>query len=478
MRRNKRWHTSRLTVPASVRPQTEEIVFPFQGMAALRPMITKGRLHHLLGLLGFNFSHVFTLPYYRFYRENTLLPVLAIAKCVRDGESAERVSARISHWKDRKLGEYQFVTVASTLLSAAVIGCFSWTPRETEHWLGPGSWYASLVLSITSVLLSSSQAFIFTTLKTSPSRPTLKRELAMILRIRGDYHWHSSARPIPNRRRRETGMTGTFYQTTNEYPDIVPRDERVYSPSHHGLDIPPSASLSFSQIFRKPSVPEIPAPLAQGESSSIVDAPFPPHPSASLQFSPNIQKSHRDRTDTTETGTSKSTHVLDQPQPRDRHDVQVLAPHISTAEPRGLLSVPIRQETEAVEMQPVVQVRWNMIFTWQAPMMLLSYSIIAFIVGLTVYICTPLYDNLGQTWDELSKAAVVYLVACGLAGIVFVWCSFWAYKFVDLQGQDDDEEAEELLREEDGGGTREEDVELRMRQRFGTMRSQRGGGEA
>lgn len=40
-----------------------------------------------------------------------------------------------------------------------------------------------------------------------------------------------------------------------------------------------------------------------------------------------------------------------------------------------------------------INIRWNMVFTWQAPMMLLAYSVVAFLVGLTVYVCTPLYTK-------------------------------------------------------------------------------------
>lgn len=47
------------------------------------------------------------------------------------------------------------------------------------------------------------------------------------------------------------------------------------------------------------------------------------------------------------------------------------------------------------------EVRWNMVFTWQAPMMLLSYSLIGFIMGLTICVLTPLYD--GRDYDDACK---------------------------------------------------------------------------
>ncbi|KAI1377435.1 hypothetical protein F4677DRAFT_57693 [Hypoxylon crocopeplum] len=63
-----------------------------------------------------------------------------------------------------------------------------------------------------------------------------------------------------------------------------------------------------------------------------------------------------------------------------------------------------------------VVVRWNMVFTWQAPMMLLAYSVIAFLVGLTVYICAPLYGD-GLRGRE---AAIFYLASLGVGGLCFI----------------------------------------------------------
>lgn len=52
---------------------------------------------------------------------------------------------------------------------------------------------------------------------------------------------------------------------------------------------------------------------------------------------------------------------------------------------------------------PLVEIRWNMIFTWQAPMMLMAYSALCFLAGLTVYVCAPLYD--GQGWGDGGKVS-------------------------------------------------------------------------
>lgn len=37
--------------------------------------------------------------------------------------------------------------------------------------------------------------------------------------------------------------------------------------------------------------------------------------------------------------------------------------------------------------------RWIMVFTWQAPMMFMAYAVTLFLIGLTFYVCTPLFNG-------------------------------------------------------------------------------------
>lgn len=53
-----------------------------------------------------------TLPYYRFYRQNTLLPILALARRVGHGDNDYSISERLRHWQGRKLDEFKFVATA------------------------------------------------------------------------------------------------------------------------------------------------------------------------------------------------------------------------------------------------------------------------------------------------------------------------------------------------------------------------------
>jgi hypothetical protein len=52
---------------------------------------------------------------------------------------------------------------------------------------------------------------------------------------------------------------------------------------------------------------------------------------------------------------------------------------------RPLLMSPTTASTTAQHYVP----RWKMVFTWQAPVMFMSYSVCAFLGGLTILVCTP-----------------------------------------------------------------------------------------
>ncbi|KAL8370124.1 hypothetical protein RB595_000482 [Gaeumannomyces hyphopodioides] len=270
---------------------------------------------------------VVTLPYYRFYRQNTLLPIQRLAKALRKRENPLDVSRKLQLWRERKLSEAQFVQVSGTLLAAAVIGCFSWPLdndiRAFPHWLGPGAWYSSLVLSLCAVLLSSSQSFIFSTLKSSPRSPDLARELGMVLRLARPY-W----------------------------------DEASFTAAHWASS---------------------PSPL----------------PLASDHFGPDGGGG-------------------DDGQPSSSR--------------RPTMAVKIRLDVADGPVE--VDIRWNMVFAWQAPMMLMAYSVVAFLIGLAIHVTRPLYD--GREFSGDSKAPIMFLVLSAVSLFVFVWCSFWVYKFVDL----------------------------------------------
>lgn len=53
--------------------------------------------------------------------------------------------------------------------------------------------------------------------------------------------------------------------------------------------------------------------------------------------------------------------------------------------------------------------RWKMVFVWQSPMMLMAYAVCFFLLGLIVYICTPLFRG-----EVSSNDAKVFRIRCFL----------------------------------------------------------------
>lgn len=105
----------------------------------MAPKSLSRRSRIAVGLAGQALANGITLPYYRFYRQNTLIPIQAIAKSVENGESTEMIVDRLNRWRDRKLHEFQFVQVA--------VWCFVFprgqiqTPQnlDTNSFTYPGS---------------------------------------------------------------------------------------------------------------------------------------------------------------------------------------------------------------------------------------------------------------------------------------------------------------------------------------------------
>lgn len=56
--------------------------------------------------------NLLTLPYYRFFRQNTLLPIKALVKSYEHSGDSANTHRMFSAWQDRKLIELHFVQVA------------------------------------------------------------------------------------------------------------------------------------------------------------------------------------------------------------------------------------------------------------------------------------------------------------------------------------------------------------------------------
>ena len=59
--------------------------------------------------------------------------------------------------------------------------------------------------------------------------------------------------------------------------------------------------------------------------------------------------------------------------------------------------------------------RWKMVFTWQCPVMFMSYSVCFYLVGLTIFVCTPLIR--GSEWNTGANVSFdrVFLASMGVS---------------------------------------------------------------
>ena len=61
------------------------------------------------------------------------------------------------------------------------------------------------------------------------------------------------------------------------------------------------------------------------------------------------------------------------------------------------------QREGSAEQRILYAPRWKMVFTWQCPTMFMSYSVCLFLLGLTIYVCTPLIR--GDNWGDGDRVS-------------------------------------------------------------------------
>lgn len=68
-------------------------------------------IHGITRTLLIWLANLVTFPYYRSYRENTLLPILSIVRSVKENENRDDISQKFRHWQETKIHEFQLVAV-------------------------------------------------------------------------------------------------------------------------------------------------------------------------------------------------------------------------------------------------------------------------------------------------------------------------------------------------------------------------------
>jgi len=80
------------------------------------------------------------------------------------------------------------------------------------------------------------------------------------------------------------------------------------------------------------------------------------------------------------------------------------------------------------------QPKWLMLFVWQTPLMLFTYSVAAFLAGLSSVVVSPLVEVRGG-WGPEAKTVVVYVVAVMVGCGTFVGASWGLYEGLRRSGE-------------------------------------------
>ncbi|KAH6680241.1 hypothetical protein B0J14DRAFT_260731 [Halenospora varia] len=95
---------------------------------------------------------------------------------------------------------------------------------------------------------------------------------------------------------------------------------------------------------------------------------------------------------------------------------------------KAILSAPTLTGADAEQLGTTTKypVNWNMVYIWQCPTMLMSYSWATFMIALTLHVLKPFIRR--EPWGDSSKIAVCYVIVGGTTTLNFAWCSFWSYR--------------------------------------------------
>ena len=88
----------------------------------------------------------------------------------------------------------------------------------------------------------------------------------------------------------------------------------------------------------------------------------------------------------------------------EKTEIRRFLPLILTEVPSLGRINPISNDGSVGAWQP----RWKMVFIWQCPTMFLSYSVVFFLSGLSIFVCTPLIRR--DQWSTASNVSVESLL--------------------------------------------------------------------
>jgi len=101
---------------------------------------------------------VVTITHGRTYGRNTRAPIFELAELDAIADK-QQIELELRKWIKHKKAEAQYVQVAGAVLFASVTGCLQWD-LSGRHWTGAAFWYASILLSLFSIVLGAQQVLV------------------------------------------------------------------------------------------------------------------------------------------------------------------------------------------------------------------------------------------------------------------------------------------------------------------------------
>ncbi|KAK3388464.1 hypothetical protein B0T20DRAFT_364515 [Sordaria brevicollis] len=108
---------------------------------------------------------------------------------------------------------------------------------------------------------------------------------------------------------------------------------------------------------------------------------------------------------------AQAGHTLDHGKPSDQAVVVV-----------EVATTPTAREPQKWVLSP------RKLFVWQCSIMVVAWSAVFYLMGLSVVVCTPLLEN--DEWEPDSYAAVVYIAFLSMSAWLYSFCSYGAYRYI------------------------------------------------
>lgn len=257
-------------------------------------------------------------------------------------------------------------------MTAIIAASFSWPNVPSSHWTGPAFWYASLSLCISAIFLASQQLSLLSLI--SNKDPAEEKD--------DKPEWERESALITIRRH--------LRQILKEKIEVTPRikdDDGELPAGEKSSTVVTAVGVGAGSGRGRSKPADIEAQHGAGDMTQM----------------------HGHAKEVAVEGTETITEV---PPSASIDALTKVVGHHSTWETIKSARWTFTRWTFS----------WKVIFVWQCPIMLIAYSTVFYMVGLFVFVCTPVLEV--RKWGPESYVAVVYMASLGVSVWLFGFCSY------------------------------------------------------